>query len=106
MAKKKRHTSKTKIQVLKRYLQKKEPISKLCEEFGCIPGSVYQWQEALFARGEMIFDASGGAVGRPRDVKKDEKKSKELEQKIREKDEIIAELMGEILKAKKLSGVI
>ena len=67
MNKKRKFDSKTKISVLKRSLQKKEPISNLCEEYGFTPGSIYQWQDLLFDRGHIVFE---GKAGRPRDEKK------------------------------------
>lgn len=106
MTKRKRFSSQTKSLILKKYLQNKVEMSVLCEEYGCQPSSVYQWQAALFSGAHEVFDASSSRVGRPKDVVLQKKKEALLEQKLGNKNAIIAELMEELLKEKKLSGVI
>ena len=101
MAKQKRFDGYTKVGVLKRHLQKKEPISSLCEELGVTPGAVYQWQETLFARGHICFDSK---MGRPVDAKKQERLLNDLENKLKVKNQIISELMEELLLEKKQLG--
>ena len=104
MARRKNFSSSTKASILKQHLQKKKAISDLCEENDCTPGSIYQWQEALFSRAHIIFEKSGNKVGRPRDESLREKKMDALEKKLQSKNEIISELMEELLKEKKLAG--
>jgi transposase-like protein len=106
MSKKKRFPAETKASILKQHLQKKQPISELCQTHGCSPGTVYQWQETLFARAHMVFENGGRAVGRPRDQAAAAKKAEQLEEKLAAKNAIIAELMEELLREKKLAGVI
>jgi len=106
MAKRKRFTATTKASILKQHLQKKSPISELCVEHGCTPGSVYQWQETMFSRAHQLFEMSANRVGRPRDEVLREQKMVELEKKLVAKNAVISELMEEILKEKKLAGVI
>lgn len=106
MAKRKRFAAQTKASILKQHLQKKVAISDLCEQNGCTPGSVYQWQETMFSRVHELFESSANRVGRPRDQAAREQKMDDLEKKLASKNAVIAELMEELLKEKKLAGVI
>ena len=45
------HTPKEKVDVLRRHLLNKEPISKLCDEFGLQPTVFYRWQKEFFENG-------------------------------------------------------
>lgn len=103
MAKRKKFDSKTKIGILKKYLQKKEPVSNLCEEHGCTPGSVYQWQEVLFDRGHLAFE---NKTGRPVNEKARDEKIREMEQSLSNKNEVISKLLEELIQAKKSIGAI
>lgn len=105
MAKLKRFSAKDKATVLKKHLQKKVTISDVCNEYGCSPGSVYQWQDTLFSRAHMIFESSANRVGRPQDCATQSRKMEEIEKKLAAKNAIIAELMEELLLEKKLAGV-
>jgi transposase-like protein len=101
MSKRKRFEATTKVSILKRHLQKKESISELCEEHGCTPGSVYQWQETLFSRGHKVFE---NKTGRPVNEKARDKKIAGLEAKLNSKNAIISELMEELLQEKNRGG--
>lgn len=102
MAKQRKFDSKTKIDVLKRHLQKKEAISTLCAELGFTPGAIYQWQETLFSRGHMVFDSK---LGRPADHSKRDKEIEDLRKKLAMKNAVISELTEELIREKKLVGV-
>jgi transposase-like protein len=102
MKKKQSFDATTKISVLKRHLQKKEPISSLCEEHGFTPGSVYQWQETLFNRGHIVFE---NKTGRPTIEKNRDQEIEELKKKLSVKNAVISELTEELIREKKLFGV-
>jgi len=101
MTKKRKFDSKTKINVLKRHLQKKEPISNLCEEHGFTPGSLYQWQDTLFSRGHMVFE---NRVGRPVDSARQNSEIAELKKRLAAKDSVISELTEVLVREKKFNG--
>ena len=103
MAKRKKFAARTKVDILQQYLQKKTAMTDICEQHKCSPGSVYQWQETLFSRGHQIFE---NKTGRPLDTQKRDARLKEAEEKLAAKNAIIAELMEELLKEKKLNGVL
>lgn len=88
-----------KVKILKQHLVEGRPISEVCDEHEIQPSRFYDWQTQLFQNATMIFDGPRGP--KPSDPGE---KLKQLEAKVREKDEVIAELMAEYLKAKKKTG--
>ena len=88
-----------KVKILKQHLVEGRPISEVCDEHEIQPSRFYDWQTQLFQNATMIFDGPRGP--KPSDSGE---KLKQLEAKVREKDEVIAELMAEYLKAKKKTG--
>ena len=88
-----------KSQILKLHLVEGRPISEVCEEHDITPSQFYSWQALLFQNAEKAFDRNRG----PKPAASEEK-VKQLEAKIGEKDQVIAELMAEYLKIKKKTG--
>jgi transposase len=103
MSNSRRHFStEQKTVILKRYLVDKVPISDLCDEYGIAPNHIYNWQKTLFEHAEAAFQESGSRGGGKRSVQ-DEKIAR-LETKLQQKNEVIAELMEENIRAKKSIG--
>lgn len=94
-----RFSAAEKSKALKRHLVEGIPISKVCDDLQIKPSQFYQWQAQVFQNLENLFD-------RPRGPKPSEHSEQliQLENKVREKDEVIAELMAEYLKVKKKTG--
>ncbi len=88
-----------KVKILKQHLVEGRAISEVCDEHEIQPSRFYDWQTQLFQNATVIFDGPRGP--KPSDSRE---KLKQLEAKLREKDEVIAELMAEYLKAKKKTG--
>lgn len=88
-----------KIGILRRHLIEGVAISKVCEEAGIGPGQFYRWQQELFESGAEVLDGRRGRC-RP-GVSKEAERVVRLEAKLREKDEVLAELMGEYVALKK-----
>jgi transposase len=91
-----------KATILKRHLVDKVPLSDLCDEYGIKPNHVYAWQKTLFEHAEAAFQESGGRAGNKRSDQ--EEKMARLEAKLQQKNEVIAELMEENVRAKKAIG--
>jgi transposase-like protein len=91
-----------KATVLKRYLVDRVPVSDLCDEYGIKPNQIYGWQKTLFDHADAAFQQ---AAGRPASkVSAQEDKIARLESKLQQKNEVIAELMEENVRAKKANG--
>ena len=101
-AQRRRFSTDQKATVLKRYLVDKAPISDLCDEYGIKPNQVYTWQKTLFEHAEAAFQEA--ACRKASKASAEEEKIARLENKLQQKNEVIAELMEENVRAKKANG--
>jgi hypothetical protein len=86
--------------LLRRHWVEKVPVSTLCDEAKIQPTVFYRWQEKVLKSAEVVFQR-GGATSQPT---QQQAKVERLEQKMRQKDEVIAELMAEHVALKKANG--
>jgi transposase-like protein len=92
-------SSEDKIKLLRRHLIEKVPISIICGEERLAPSLFHRWQEQLFGNAALALEGNRRAE---RD--QDQQRIEKLEQKIRQKDEVLAELMAEHISLKKELG--
>ena len=95
-------TTDQKAAILKRYLVDKAPLSDLCDEYGIKPNQIYAWQKILFDHAEAAFQQAGGRTASKASAQ--EEKIARLENKLQQKNEVIAELMEENVRSKKANG--
>ena len=101
--KKKRFTGAEKVKFLRLHLVEKEPVSDICDRLGVNPNVFYSWQKLFFENGAAAFEKTSG--GRTNgQVKKLETKVSQLQSKIANKDEVIAEIMADHVRLKKNLG--
>ena len=93
-----------KVSIIRKHLVEKVLVSEVCEEAGIAPSQFYRWQQELFENGAEVLDGRRGR--RKPEVSKDADKIVRLEARLREKDEVLAELMSEYVALKKKNGVI
>ncbi len=93
-------TVEQKVAILKRHLIDKVPVSEVCAEADIQPSVFYYWQKQLFANADRALEAS--AAGRER--RELHRKVEQLEAKLARKDEVIAQISEEYVKAKKALG--
>lgn len=90
-----------KIKILRLHLLEKVPISQVCEKHQITPTQFYQWQKVFFENGTAAFENTG----RPsRASSQADQKIAALENKLKRKDEVIAEIMSEHILLKKSLG--
>ena len=89
-----------KVAILRRHLVDKVPVSDLCDEQQIQPAQFYQWQKIFFENGAGAFAKSSG----PRATSQAEQRMTALENKLKRKDEVIAEIMADYLVLKKELG--
>jgi len=87
-----------KIKLLRRHLIENVPISKICEDASLAPSLFHRWQEQLFQNAALALE------GRRPERSQDQQRIEKLESKIRQKDEVLAELMAEHISLKKEFG--
>ena len=97
MSKRKRYTAEEKMRILREILEDGKPISQVSENYGLSPNNIFKWRKQLFEEGIQTFQTSRPDIS----DKAGERKIAVLEAKIKNKDEIIAELAGELLELKK-----
>ncbi|MBU1674107.1 transposase [Patescibacteria group bacterium] len=99
MANKRRtFTPEQKVRILKEHLIDRKPVSDICDAFGLQPVQFYQWQKQFFEQGHSAFART--------DKDTSHKTISKLEQKLSQKNEVLAELMGEHVALKKKLGEI
>ena len=100
MAKQRRHWSvDEKTKLLRLHLMEKVPISKVCDEHHLAPSMYHRWQEQLFLNAGMALEGKRGPDPSPH-----KQRVEKLEEKMRQRDEVLAELMAEHLALKKEFG--
>lgn len=88
-----------KVRILRLHLLEGRPVSEICEQEGIHPTLFYQWQRTFFENGAAAFISS------PRTATNgSEKKIEALQDKLKRKDEVIAEIMEDFIQTKKELG--
>ena len=100
-------TAEQKAVIVRRHLKDKTPISSLAEELSIQPTQIYQWVALALGQLDKLFAKSETGKS-PKSAQKiadlKEQKIIRLQAKLVDKNEVIAELMEENVKAKKLNG--
>lgn len=91
-----------KLAILREHLIEKVPLSEVCRKHDVQPTLFYQWQKKLFEDGAGIFESRAGNV---RAQAAEEKKLAAIEGRLQQKNEVLAELMGEYVALKKKLGL-
>jgi transposase-like protein len=99
--KRKRWTGEEIVTVIRRHLVDKVELSKLCEETGCCPSQVFRWEKQFFEGGAKVFDRKPAET---REIERWKARAETAEQKVHQKDAVLAELMIEHVILKKKAG--
>lgn len=94
-------TPQQKAQIVRRHLAGKEAVSVLAEECHVQPGQIHGWVKLVLDQAEAAFQRQPGKR-RPDDGK--DRRIAKLEEKLVQKNEVIAELMEENVRSKKANG--
>lgn len=98
----KHYTPEQKVAILREHLLEDKPISDICECHQIHPAMFYAWQKQLFENGTAAFTKPS----RSQSPSKDQEKVRRLEEKIKQKDSVMAELLQEHVLLKKELGEI
>ncbi len=82
-----------KIAILREHLLDKVPISEVCEPHGLQPTLFYHWQKKLFEEGAGVFKQGRRKSNRQKAVQT--RRIEALEAKVKEKNEMLVELINE-----------
>jgi len=97
----KHYTSAEKVNILKLHLLEGKPVSDLCDKYQLQPAVFYRWQKEFFENGATAFERVQDNGDRVKD-----RRIVQLEEKLHNKDEVLAELMYEHVQLKKSLGEI
>jgi transposase-like protein len=97
MGRRKRYTAEEKVKILREVLEDGKQISQVAEKYGLSPNNIFKWRKQLFEEGVQTFQIKRADIS----GKAEERKITALEDRIKQKDEIIAELAEELLALKK-----
>ena len=97
MGKRKKYTAEEKVTILREVLEDGKSISQTAEQYGIHPNNIMHWRKQLFEGGIQTFQIKRTDIS----GKAEERKVSALEDKLKQKDEVIAELAEELLALKK-----
>ena len=98
--KRKQFSPEQKISILRDHLVEKVAVSDVCDKHGIQPSIFYRWQRTLFENGAPVF--TPGRLGSGE--RKLTRQVDILSEKLKRKDEVIAEIMEEHIVLKKDRG--
>jgi transposase len=91
-----------KVAILKQHLVEHKPVSDLCDQYDIHPTLFYRWQKEFFENGAAAFEQTGRRRKGAEEAK--DRKIAALENKLQQKNEVLAELMQEYVQLKKELG--
>lgn len=100
-------SSEQKLAIVKRHQLEKVSVSDICETESIAPSQFYRWQQELFDHGAVSFDQGSRRQKKTAEQEKIERLERQIsvrDRKLSEKNEVIAELLGEHTKLKKSLG--
>jgi transposase len=103
MAKRRNISSQEKVEIIRKHLLEKVPVSDLADAYGFQPTQFYQWQKQFFENGQAVFERNGKQRNDSQGKRLQDKIS-QLEGKLAHKDEVIAEIMADHVRLKKSLG--
>ena len=87
-----------KVRILRLHLLEGKPVSEICEKEGIHPTLFYQWQRTFFENGAAAFSSPRTTTS------SSDQKIAALQDKLKRKDEVIAEIMEDFIQTKKELG--
>ena len=95
----KNYTPSEKVAILRRHLIDRVPVSDLCDEYQLPPTLFYVWQKLFFENGAAAFERKNSPAEQAH-----LRTIAALREKLRRKNEVVAELMEEHIQLKKELG--
>lgn len=104
MSKRRNFTSEQKLSIVREHLLENVPVSELVDKYQIHAVQYYQWQKRLFEEGAGVFERKTNGANKRRQQDAQARKIEQLENKIQEKNDVMAELLEEHVKLKKELG--
>lgn len=104
MATRRNFTPEQKVAIVRAHLIDRTPVSDLCDQHQIQPTLFYNWQRQLFENGALAFQRKPNAANQRRKKDAQQQQIETLQSQIRNKNEVVAELLEEHIRLKKASG--
>lgn len=95
----KQYTPQEKVAILREHLLEGKPVSEVCQQHQLQPTVLYGWQKTFFENGVAAFERKNQRAEEGKD-----RQIVALQEKLVQKNEVIAELMEENVRSKKANG--
>jgi transposase-like protein len=95
----KQYSPQEKVAILRERLLEGKPLSEVCERHQLQPTVFYGWQKQFFENGPAAFEQKNKRAEEGKD-----RQIAALQEKLANKNEVIAELMEENVRSKKANG--
>ena len=93
------YTAVEKVAILRRYLIERIPVSDVCDQYKIQLSMFYNWQKQFFENGAAAFEQARSTPEKHLD-----RRIAALQDKLQRKNEVVAELLEEHVKLKKVLG--
>jgi len=100
----KHYTPEEKVALLRRHVVEKVPVSDLCQETGLHPPLFYHWLKEFFQNATAAFEPR--SRGEKQQQEAQQHRITALEEKLKAKNEVLAEVMEEHVALRKSLGEI
>lgn len=97
MSQRKHYSSQDKVKILREHFEQNLTVPEICEKYRIHPNQFYQWKKIFFEKAGEVFSAKPHAHA-------DNKKIEHLQNRLNDRNAVIAELLEENLKLKKSVG--
>ena len=104
MSKRRILTPEQKVAIVREHLLEGVAISDLCDQYKIHATQYYTWQKQLFENAAGCFARKTNSANAKRRQDAQQTKIDELQARIQNKNEVVAELLEEHVKLKKASG--
>ena len=92
-------TPQEKVAILRQHLLEGKPVSDVCDSHGLKPSLFYRWQKEFFENGAAAFEKTDRRMAEAQ-----QRRTAELEARLKKKDNVIAEIMEDLINEKKRPG--
>ncbi len=90
------YSAEKKVEILREHLENQVPLSELSRRYHINPNMLYKWKKQLFESAVNIFSGN-----QKKSLSQQSQKTNLLEEKLKDRDSLIAEIMSDNIRLKK-----